>query len=177
MRSLLEGSWRTPRRPLRQRFALPPPLHKQGRRLRSANSRPAERKRRRGPTVAARELGLVGDSAVGDAIGEAGVGRFAAEVEVGLAGMADRPFADAVVELEQAGLVGDLGARLGRHEAARRSGRDRGLLVAGTLANEAAGADRAILHLLRAGALRSSRLRGSRGRSGGRERSLGSLGL
>ena len=63
-----------------------------------------------------------------DAIREARVGLLPAEVEVGLAGMADRPFADAVVEIEQAGLVGDLGARLGRDQAARRGGRDRRLL-------------------------------------------------
>ena len=105
----------------------------------------AERQRRRRAAVAARELRLVGDPAMVDAIGEAGVGRLAAEVEVGLAGMAERPFADAVVQIEQAGLVGDLGARLGRHQAARRGRRDRRLGVAWALANEAAGADRAIL--------------------------------
>ena len=62
-----------------------------------------------------------------DAIREAGVRRIAAEVEIGLAGMADRPFADAVVEIEQAGLVGDFGARLGRDQAARRGRRNRRL--------------------------------------------------
>ena len=74
-------------------------------------------------------------------------------MEIGLAGMADRPFADAVVEIEQAGLVGDLGARLGGNQAARRRGGDRRLLIAGTLADEAAGADRAVLHVARCGAL------------------------
>ena len=76
-----------------------------------------------------------------DAIGEAGVGGLTAEVEVGLAGVALGPFADAVVEVEQAGLVGDLGARLRWNQAARRRGRDRRLLLARTLADEAAGAD------------------------------------
>src|SRR4051812_45347249 len=111
-----------------------------------------------------------------DAIREAGVGRMAAEMEIGLAGMADRPFADAIVELEQASLVGDFGARLGRHQAARWRGRDRRLLVAGALPNEAAGTDRAILQLLRS----QLALRGSGGwrlccRSSGRARC--SLGL
>ena len=78
-----------------------------------------------------------------DAIREAGIGLIAAEMEIGLAGMADRPFADLLVEIEQAGLVGDLGARLGRDEAARRRRRDRRLLVARPLADEAARADRA----------------------------------
>src|SRR4051812_50090324 len=108
--------------------------------LRSADSRPAERKRWRRAAVSAGELGLVGDAAMLDAIGEAGVGRLSAEMEVGLAGMAHRPLADAVVEIEQAGLVGDLGARLGRDQAARRRGRDRRLLIAGALADEAPGA-------------------------------------
>src|SRR5690349_9293018 len=82
-----------------------------------ANPRAAEGERRGRAAVAAGELRLIGDSAVRDAIGKAGVGRLAAEVEVGLAGMAHRPFADAVVEIEQAGLVGDLGARLGRNQS------------------------------------------------------------
>ena len=64
-----------------------------------------------------------------DAIREAGVHLDAAEMEIGLARMPHRPAADAVVEVEQAGLVGHLRARLGRHEAARRRGRDRRLLV------------------------------------------------
>ena len=83
------------------------------------------------------------------AIGEAGVGLLAAEVEIGLAGVTNRPFADAIVEVEQARLVGDFRARLGGDQAARRGGGDRRLLIAGTLANEAAGADRAVLHVMR----------------------------
>src|SRR5688572_32766536 len=113
-----------------------------------ADPGPPERERRGRAAVAAGELGLVGDSAMLDAIREARVGRLAAEMEVGLAGMAERPFADAVVEVEQAGLVGDLGARLGRDQPARRGRGDRRLGVAGTLADEAAGADRAILDIV-----------------------------
>src|SRR5687767_15601501 len=82
-----------------------------------------------------------------DAIGKAWIGGLAAEVEIRLAGMADRPFADLLVEVEQAGLVGDLGARLGGDEPPRRRRRDRRLLLARSLADEAAGADRADLGL------------------------------
>src|SRR3546814_8484139 len=46
-----------------------------------------------------------------DAIRETGVHRLAAEMEIGLAGMADRPFADAVVQIEQCRLARDLRAR------------------------------------------------------------------
>src|SRR5437868_7957745 len=93
-----------------------------------------------------------------DAIGKARVGRLAAEMEIGLAGMADRPFADAVVQIEQRGLVGDLGAWLGRDQPARRRRRDRRLLIAGPLADEAARADRAELEVGR-WALRGTRVR------------------
>ena len=76
------------------------------------------------------------------AIGKARVGGLAAEVEVGLAGMAHRPAAHLVREVEKAGLVGDLGTGFGRHEAPRRGGGNRCLLVAGSLAQEAAWPDR-----------------------------------
>src|SRR5690348_7149420 len=119
-----------------------------------------------------------------DAVGEAGVGRLTAEMEVGLARMAHRPLADAVVQVEQAGLVGDLGARLGGHEATRRRGRDRRLLVARALANEAARADRAILdlgtalaRLLRSGVGRLGRSGSGSDRSGARGFRLGRSGL
>ena len=55
----------------------------------------------------ARQLSLIGAAAVLDAIGEPGVNLHAAEVEVRLARVAHRPAADAIVEIEQAGLVGD----------------------------------------------------------------------
>ena len=87
-----------------------------------------------------------------DAIREAGIGRLPAEMEIGLAGMPDRPFADLLVEIEKAGLVGHFRARLGRDEPARRCWRDRRLLVARPLANEAAWSDRPHLGLGRAGA-------------------------
>src|SRR5947209_3117502 len=103
--------------------------------------------RRRGAAVAARKLRLISDPAMSDAIREAGVGGLTAEMEIGLARVAHRPLADAVVQIEQAGLVGDLGARLGRNQAARRRRRDRRLLIAGALADEAAGTDRAVLQL------------------------------
>src|SRR5258708_18133709 len=77
-----------------------------------------------------------------DAIGEARVDLLAAEMEVRLAGMAHRPGADAVVELEQAGLARHLGTRLGRNQPARRGRGDRRLLIARALAQEAAGSDR-----------------------------------
>ena len=106
-----------------------------------------------------------------DAIGKAGVGRLAAEMEIGLARMAHRPVADAVVEIEQAGLVGDLGARLGRDQAARRRRRDRRLLVARALADEAARADRAILDRRQASA-RASPAGASAATGRGRRQSL-----
>ncbi len=73
--------------------------------------------------------------------------------------MTHRPAADAVVQIEQAGLVGDFGRRLGRNQSARRGGRDRRLGIARALADEAAGADRAILHF--AGEIMSALDRGA----------------
>ncbi len=107
-----------------------------------AHPRAAEGHRWGGAAVAARQLRLIGPSAVRDAIGEPRVHLLAAEVEIGLAGMAHRPAADPVVEFEQAGLVGNFGARPGRNQAAWRCRRDRSLLVTGALAQEAAGANR-----------------------------------
>src|SRR5688500_20228212 len=89
----------------------------------SADPGPAERQRGRWAAIAAGELGLVGDPAMLDAIREARVGRLAAEVEVGLAGMAERPFTDTVVQIEQAGLVGALRAWLRRDQPPRRGPR------------------------------------------------------
>jgi hypothetical protein len=77
-----------------------------------------------------------------DAIGKAGVHLLAAEVEVRFARMADRPAADAVVEVEQAGLFGDRGAGPGGNKTARWGRWDRRLLVARALAKEATGTDR-----------------------------------
>src|SRR6185503_5043798 len=107
-----------------------------------------ERERRRWAAVTPRELRLVGDAAMRDAIREPGVRRLSAEIEIGLTRMADGPFADAVVQFEQAGLVGDLGTRLSRNEPARRGRRDRRLLIARSLANEPAWTDRTILEIV-----------------------------
>src|SRR3546814_8751989 len=107
------------------------------------NARAAEGRRRGRAARAARQLRLIGAAAMLDAIGEAGIHRLAAEMEVGLARVPHRPAADAVVEVEQARLVGDLRAWLRGHEAARRRGRDRRLLVAGPLTDEAAEIGRA----------------------------------
>lgn len=81
-----------------------------------------------------RQLGLEGAATMLDAIGEPGIHLLAAEMEVWFAGMAHRPAADAIVEIQQAGLVSDFRARLGGNQAARRGGRDRSLLITGALA-------------------------------------------
>ena len=77
-----------------------------------------------------------------DAIGEARVDLDPAEMEIRLARVTHRPAANPVVQLEQADFFGHLGAGLGGDQAARRGGRDRRLLIARTLAQESAGADR-----------------------------------
>ena len=112
---------------------------------RLADARTAERQWRRRTPVAAGQLRLVGNAAMLDAVGEARIGGLTAEMEIGLARVADRPAANTVVQVQQAGLVGDVGAWLGRNQAARRCRRDWGLGVAGTLADKAAGTDRTIL--------------------------------
>src|SRR5690606_5624697 len=108
----------------------------------SADARTAERQGGRRPSGTARQLRLVGAAAVLDAIGEARVHLLAAKVEVRLTRMAHRPATHAIVEVEQAGLVGDLGARLCRYQPARRRRWDRRLLVAGALPEKAARTDR-----------------------------------
>ncbi|HBQ93094.1 MAG TPA: hypothetical protein DD795_10315 [Erythrobacter sp.] len=135
---------------------------------------------------AARQLGLVGPAAVFDAIGEAGVHGLAAEMEIGFARVSHRPAAYLVRQIQQAGLVGDFGARLGRDQAARRRWGNRGLLVTGTLAQEATRPDRddlgqvgiLVRHRLRrvAGILPRCRRRCCRFRRGGRRSSSGRLG-
>ena len=91
--------------------------------------------------MAARQLRLIGPPAVIHAIGEARVHLVTAEVEVRLTRMAHRPAANAVVQIEQAGLVGHFLAGPCGHEAARRGRGDGGLLIAGPLTQEATGAD------------------------------------
>ncbi len=70
--------------------------------------------------MATRQLRLEGTAAMLDAIWEPGIHLVAAEVEVWFAGMAHRPTTDAIVEIEQAGFVGDSG--LGLAGTRRRGG-------------------------------------------------------
>ena len=92
--------------------------------------------------MAARQLRLIGAAAMFYAIREARVHLFAAEMEIRFARMPHGPAADAIVEIEQAGLVGDFRAWPRGHAAARRGGRDRRLLIAGALAQESTGPNR-----------------------------------
>lgn len=85
-----------------------------------ANLPAAKRQGRRRPPVFAGELSLIGAAAMFDAIGKARVHRFAAEMEIRLARMAHRPFADALREIEQARLVLIFGVELLWHQPARR---------------------------------------------------------
>lgn len=96
----------------------------------------AERQRGRGAACATRQLCLIGPPAVFDAVWEAGVHRFTTEMEIGFAGMPHRPAADTVAQIEQAGLVRDFGAGLGRDQTARRRRRNRCLLIARPLTQE-----------------------------------------
>src|SRR3546814_4791230 len=93
---------------------------------------------RRRTARAARQLRLIGAAAMFDAIGEAGVHRFAAEMEIRLARMAHRPFADALRQVQQRRLARNVRAGLGGNQAARRGRGDRRLLVARPLTQEAA---------------------------------------
>src|SRR5690606_3427807 len=155
-----------------ERFDHPEGCHRGAANSRAPESlaypRTAERKRGRRTARTTRELGLISPPAMFDAIREPGVHLLAAKMEVRLARMPHRPTADAVVEVEQAGLVGNLGARLGRNQAPRRRWGDRRLLVTRTLAEEAAGAHRDHPRLLRfavrQGLARNLGARGRRGR-------------
>ena len=77
-----------------------------------------------------------------DTIGITRIHSLAAEVEIRFSRMAHRPATYFLGQVEQAGLVRNLRARLGRYKAARWRGRDRCLLIAWSLAQESAGADR-----------------------------------
>ena len=91
--------------------------------------------------MATRQLRLIGTTAVIDAVREAGVHLVATEVEIRLTGVPHWPAADAIVKIEQAGLLGDVRAGAGRHKPTRRRGRNGGLLIAGALTQKSAGAD------------------------------------
>src|SRR5690606_13457016 len=104
-----------------------------------ANARTAIWQWRRRAARAARQLRLIGAAAMLDAIREAGIDLLPAEMKIRLARMAQRPFADLFVEIEQARLVGHFRARLGRHQPARRR-RGNGLLhIARSLPQETTG--------------------------------------
>ena len=90
-----------------------------------ANAGTAEGQGGRRPSVAARKLSLIGNPAMFDAIWKTRVRLFAAEMEIRFTGMTDRPFADLFVEIEQARLVGNVGAWLGWYEATWRRRRNR----------------------------------------------------
>src|SRR5690606_31299361 len=104
----------------------------------SANARAAIGQGRRRAAGAAWQLRLIGAAAMLDAIGEAGIDLLPAEMEVRLAGMTERPFANLLVEIEQARLVRHLRAGFGRHQPARRRGGDGLLHIARPLPQEAA---------------------------------------
>ena len=92
--------------------------------------------------MAPRQLRLIGPAAMLHTIGETGIYLFTAEVKIGLARVTDRPAADTLGQVEQAGLVGHLRAGLGGHQTARRGRRDGGLLIARTLAEKSTRSDR-----------------------------------
>ena len=70
------------------------------------------------------------------AIREAGIDRFAAEMEIRFARVPHGPAANLVGKIQQAGLVGDGWVRLCRNETPRRCRRDRGLLIARALLHQ-----------------------------------------
>ena len=76
-----------------------------------------------------------------NAVWEAGVHFFAAEMKVRLAWMIDRPAADFFIQIEQARFVGNFLTRLGRYQTPRRRWWNRSLLIARTLTQEATGTD------------------------------------
>ena len=82
------------------------------------------------------------------AIREAGIDLIATEMEIGFTGMAQRPFANLVVQIQQASLVSHFRGRFGRDETAWRCGLRRRLLFSGQGTHEAARTDRAHKWLL-----------------------------
>src|SRR5215471_21410597 len=69
--------------------------------VKSGRSAGADRSTPERPPVAAHMGRLIGDARVVRAVGQAGDGLAAAKKEVGMAGIADRPAAGLLVELEQ----------------------------------------------------------------------------
>src|SRR3546814_10989994 len=80
--------------------------------------------RRRRTPVAAGKLRLIGDCAMLHAIRKAGIGGLPAEVEIRLARLTDRTFADIVAEVEKRGHALEHLARIGRNGPGRGAGRD-----------------------------------------------------
>jgi hypothetical protein len=76
-----------------------------------------------------------------DAIRKTRIYRYTAEMEIRFAGVAKRPAANTLVQIEQRRFVRHFGARFGRYKAAWRGRRDGRLLIAGTLTHEPAGSD------------------------------------
>ncbi len=108
--------------------------------------------------MASWQLCLECPSAMLDAIGEAGVDLFAAEMEIRFARMPHGPTTNAVIKIEQAGLVRNLRTGLGRYQAARRRRWNRRLLVTGSLAQKATGTNRNNPRLRRSGLSAGHRL-------------------
>jgi hypothetical protein len=111
--------------------------------------RTAEWQGGRGLAVAARELRLIGDAAMLDAIREARIGRVAAKVKSGSPGCPTGHLQIFSLRSSRLVLSAISGLGLAGHQPARRRGRDRRLLVARALAHEAARADRADQRLRR----------------------------
>jgi hypothetical protein len=76
-----------------------------------------------------------------DAIREARIYRYTAEMEIRFAGVAKRPAANTLVQIEQRRFVRHFRARFGRYKAAWRGRRDGRLLIARPLTHESAGSD------------------------------------
>ena len=75
---------------------------------------------------------------VGNTVRETGVHLIAAEMEIGFTRMAQRPFANLITQIKQAGFARNVGTRFGRHKAARRGRGGGWRLIARPLAEEAA---------------------------------------
>lgn len=108
----------------------------------SAHPGATEGERRWRFAVAARHLRLISMAAMRDAIRKTGVYLVTTEVECRLARMADWPFADPVIEIEQCRFASDFGAWLGRHQPTWRCGGGWRRLIARSLTKKSARPDR-----------------------------------
>lgn len=96
----------------------------------------------RGAARTARQLCLIRPPTMLYAVRKTGIHWLTAKVEIGLARMAHRPATDFIGKVQQAGLVCNRRIRFCWNQPARRCWRDRGLLIAGSLAQESSWADR-----------------------------------